>query len=109
MDLVPESDAGGIRSAIVNVRGDGVWSELAFEAGVHSVKRVPATEAAGRVHTSTATVATLPEAEDVDVKIDWANEVEEFATRPRAPAARTSTRSRPPGRSTTSPPASSSR
>jgi len=85
MDLVPESDAGGIRSAIVNVRGDGVWSELAFEAGVHSVKRVPATEAAGRVHTSTATVATLPEAEDVDVKIDWANEVEEFATRAQGP------------------------
>ena len=81
----PESDAGGIRSAIVNVRGDGAWSELAFEAGVHSVKRVPATEAAGRVHTSTATVATLPEPEDVDLKIDWANEVEEFATRAQGP------------------------
>ncbi len=85
LDLTTESDAGGIRSATVNVRGDGVWSELAFEAGVHSVKRVPATEAQGRVHTSTATVATLPEPEDVQVKIDWANEVEEFATRAQGP------------------------
>lgn len=85
LDFVPETDAGGIRSAVANVRGDGVWSELAFEAGVHSVKRVPATEAAGRIHTSTATVAVLPEPEEVDVKIDWANEVEEFATRAQGP------------------------
>ncbi|MBX3380434.1 MAG: PCRF domain-containing protein [Phycisphaeraceae bacterium] len=85
LDFVPETDAGGIRSAVANVRGDGVWSELAFEAGVHSVKRVPATEAAGRIHTSTATVAVLPEPEDVDVKIDWANDVEEFATRAQGP------------------------
>lgn len=85
LDFVPETDAGGIRSAVANVRGDGVWSELAFEAGVHSVKRVPATEAAGRIHTSTATVAVLPEPEEVDIKIDWANEVEEFATRAQGP------------------------
>ncbi len=85
LDFTPESDAGGVRSATLNVRGEGVWSELAFEAGVHSVKRVPATEAQGRVHTSTATVAVLPEAEDVDVKIDWANDVEEFATRAQGP------------------------
>lgn len=85
LDVVPETDAGGIRSAVASVEGEGVWSELAFEAGVHSVKRVPATEAQGRVHTSTATVAVLPEAEDVDVKIDWANEVEEFATRAQGP------------------------
>ncbi len=85
MDFVPETDAGGIRSAVANVRGDGAWSELAFEAGVHSVKRVPATEAAGRIHTSTATVAVLPEPEEVDIKIDWANEVEEFATRAQGP------------------------
>ncbi|MBX3389919.1 MAG: PCRF domain-containing protein [Phycisphaeraceae bacterium] len=85
LDFVPETDAGGIRSAVANVRGDGVWSELAFEAGVHSVKRVPATEAAGRIHTSTATVAVLPEPEEVDVKIDWANDVEEFATRAQGP------------------------
>ncbi len=85
LDFTPESDAGGVRSAVLNIRGENVWSELAFEAGVHSVKRVPATEAQGRVHTSTATVATLPEPEDVDIKIDWANEVEEFATRAQGP------------------------
>ena len=85
LDLVPETDAGGLRSAVINVRGEGVWSELAFEAGVHSVKRIPATEAQGRVHTSTATVAVLAEPESIDVKIDWANEVEEFATRAQGP------------------------
>src|SRR5205085_4814072 len=76
---------GGIKNAVANIRGEGVWSELAWEAGVHSVKRIPATEAQGRVHTSTATVAVLPEPESVDVKIDWANEVEEFATRAQGP------------------------
>ncbi|MFA6045799.1 MAG: PCRF domain-containing protein [Phycisphaerales bacterium] len=85
LDAVPESDAGGVRSAVANVKGDGVWSELAFEAGVHSVKRVPATEAQGRVHTSTASIAVLPEPEEVDLKIDWANDVEEFATRAQGP------------------------
>ncbi|MBL8763388.1 MAG: PCRF domain-containing protein [Phycisphaerae bacterium] len=85
LDTVPESDAGGLRAATLNVRGTGVWSELAFEAGVHSVKRVPATEAQGRVHTSTATVAVLPEPEEVGVKIDWANDVEESATRSQGP------------------------
>jgi len=85
LDLVPESDAGGIRSATLNIKGEGVWSELNFEAGVHSVKRVPATEAQGRIHTSTATVAVLPEPEETSVKIDWANEVEEFATRAQGP------------------------
>ncbi|MGD9691171.1 MAG: PCRF domain-containing protein, partial [Phycisphaerales bacterium] len=85
LDLTPESEAGGVRSAVVNIRGPGVWTALAFEAGVHSVKRVPATEAQGRVHTSTATVAVLPEPEEVDVKIDWAREVEEQATRAQGP------------------------
>jgi peptide chain release factor 1 len=85
LDLVPETNAGGIRGVTANVRGAGVWSELAFEAGVHSVKRVPATEAQGRIHTSTATVAVLPEPEEVDVKIDWAAECEESATRSQGP------------------------
>jgi peptide chain release factor 1 len=85
LDVVPETDAGGIRGVTANVRGPGVWSELAFEAGVHSVKRVPATEAQGRIHTSTATVAVLPEPEEVDVKIDWAAECEESATRSQGP------------------------
>jgi peptide chain release factor 1 len=85
LEVTPEEGVGGIRSAVINVKGDAVWSELAFEAGVHSVKRVPATEAQGRIHTSTATVATLPEPEEVDLKIDWINDVEEFATRAQGP------------------------
>jgi peptide chain release factor 1 len=85
LDLSEEPAVGGIRSAVLNVRGDGVWSELAFEAGVHSVKRVPATEAQGRIHTSTATVAALPEPEEVDIKIDWANDVEETITTSQGP------------------------
>lgn len=85
LDVATESDAGGIRSAVANVSGDGVWSELAFEAGVHSVKRVPATEAQGRIHTSTATVAVLPEPEEVDIKIDWASDVEEHVTTSQGP------------------------
>jgi peptide chain release factor 1 len=81
------SGAGGdgIRAAVVNIRGEGVWSELAFEAGVHSVKRVPATEAQGRIHTSTATVAVLPEPEEVEVKIDWAKDVQEDVTTAQGP------------------------
>lgn len=85
LDFTPETGAGGVRSATVNVRGVGVWSELAFEAGVHSVKRVPATETQGRIHTSTATVAVLPEPEEVDVKIDWASDCDESATRSQGP------------------------
>jgi peptide chain release factor 1 len=85
LEFAGEAAAGGIRNVLANVKGDGAWSELSFEAGVHSVKRVPATEAAGRVHTSTATVAVLPEPEEVDVKIDWAAEVEEGPTRAQGP------------------------
>ena len=85
MEVSAEPSVGGIRSATINVRGEGVWSELCFEAGVHSVKRVPATEAAGRVHTSTATVATLPEPEEVQVKIDWAADVTEDVTTAQGP------------------------
>lgn len=76
---------GGVRAAVVGIKGPGVWGEMAFEAGVHSVKRVPATETQGRVHTSTASVAVLPEPEEVEVKIDWANDVEEQATRAQGP------------------------
>lgn len=85
LEFTPESDAGGLRNAVVNIKGPGVWSELAFEAGVHSVKRVPATEAQGRIHTSTATVAVLPEPEEVDIKIDWVNDVEEHVTTSQGP------------------------
>jgi peptide chain release factor 1 len=63
------SEQGGMKEIIVLVSGDRVYSELRFEGGVHRVQRVPATEAQGRVHTSTATVAVLPEAEEVDVQL----------------------------------------
>lgn len=64
------SDSGGFKEAIASVEGKGVFAKLKFESGVHRVQRVPATEAGGRIHTSAATVAVLPEAEEVDVKID---------------------------------------
>jgi peptide chain release factor 1 len=60
---------GGIKEAILAVEGQGAYSHLKFESGVHRVQRVPATEASGRIHTSTVTVAVLPEAEEVDVQI----------------------------------------
>ena len=62
--------AGGFKDVVFFVQGRGAWNRLKFERGVHRVQRVPATEASGRIHTSTVTVAVLPEAEDVDVKID---------------------------------------
>ncbi|MEO8247272.1 MAG: peptide chain release factor 1 [Chloroflexota bacterium] len=65
-----ESDGGGLKEVIAGIRGDGAYSHLKFESGVHRVQRVPATEAAGRIHTSTATVSVLPEAEEVDMQID---------------------------------------
>ncbi|WP_375422315.1 peptide chain release factor 1 [uncultured Sphingomonas sp.] len=64
------SDAGGFKEVVASVTGQGVFAKLKFESGVHRVQRVPVTEAGGRIHTSAATVAVLPEAEDVDVKID---------------------------------------
>lgn len=67
------ADAGGLKEIIVLVTGDRVYSQMRFEAGVHRVQRVPATETQGRVHTSTATVAVLPEAEEVDVVINEAD------------------------------------
>jgi peptide chain release factor 1 len=70
--LVSEStaDMGGFKEAILEVQGDQVYSKLKFEAGVHRVQRVPLTEAGGRVHTSTATVAIMPEVDEVEVEID---------------------------------------
>jgi peptide chain release factor 1 len=64
------SEAGGYKEVIASVTGAGVFAKLKFESGAHRVQRVPATEAGGRIHTSAATVAVLPEAEEVDVKID---------------------------------------
>ena len=72
VSLLSESaaDMGGFKEAILEITGDSVYSKLKYEAGVHRVQRVPQTEAGGRVHTSTATVAVMPEVDDVEVEID---------------------------------------
>lgn len=72
VSLLSEStaDMGGFKEAILEITGEQVYSKLKFEAGVHRVQRVPVTEAGGRVHTSTATVAIMPEVDDVEVEID---------------------------------------
>jgi peptide chain release factor 1 len=68
-----EADLGGYKELILAIRGEGVYSQLKYEAGVHRVQRVPTTESQGRVHTSTATVAVMPEADPVEVQIDPAD------------------------------------
>ncbi|MTE00174.1 peptide chain release factor 1 [Paracoccus sp. YIM 132242] len=68
LDLT-ESDLGGVKEAVARVEGEGVFARLKYESGVHRVQRVPETESGGRIHTSAATVAVLPEAEDVDIDI----------------------------------------
>ena len=65
-----ESESGGFKEVVFAVKGDGAYSVFKYEGGTHRVQRVPATESQGRIHTSTATVAVLPEAEDVDVQVD---------------------------------------
>ena len=65
-----ESEMGGYKEVVASITGQGVFAKLKFESGVHRVQRVPATESGGRIHTSAATVAVLPEAEEVDVQID---------------------------------------
>ena len=67
---ISKSDAGGLKEIIANIKGKNIYSSLKYESGVHRVQRVPDTETQGRVHTSAATVAVLPEAEDLDIKID---------------------------------------
>jgi peptide chain release factor 1 len=67
---VNETGIGGFKEAIATISGKGVFGRLKFESGVHRVQRVPTTEASGRIHTSAATVAILPEAEDVDIEVD---------------------------------------
>ena len=79
-----EADMGGCKSATVSVRGEGAWQHLGYEGGTHCVKRVPATESQGRLHTSTATVAVLPEPEDVEIELDPAD-VKEDVTTARGP------------------------
>ena len=67
---ISKSEAGGLKEAIVSITGNNIYSTLKYESGVHRVQRVPETETQGRVHTSAATVAVLPEAEDIDVKVE---------------------------------------
>jgi peptide chain release factor 1 len=69
IDSAAEGDAGGFKEIIATVSGEGVFGRLKFESGVHRVQRVPTTEAGGRIHTSAATVAVLPEVEDVEIEI----------------------------------------
>ncbi len=82
---VSPSDLGGVREAILNVTGEEVYLNLRFEAGGHRVQRVPVTEAQGRIHTSAATVAVLPEPEEVEVDINWDKDVTEHVSRAGGP------------------------
>ncbi|MHC4909821.1 MAG: peptide chain release factor 1 [Planctomycetota bacterium] len=77
-------EMGGVKVATASISGEGVWSHLGYEGGTHQVKRVPATEAQGRVHTSTATVAVLAEPEEIEVTID-ASDVKEMITTSQGP------------------------
>lgn len=83
MDFAP-GDAGGFRSILLNVRGEDVWTALGYEGGTHQVKRVPATETQGRVHTSTATVAVMPEPAEIQMRVD-PSEVQETITTAQGP------------------------
>ena len=65
-----QTELGGIKEVVAHIKGDGVFARLKYESGVHRVQRVPETESGGRIHTSAATVAVLPEAEDVDIEIN---------------------------------------
>lgn len=84
LDAAP-SDLGGYREVVLNIRGEGVYQQLGYEGGGHRVQRVPETEAQGRIHTSAATVAVLPEPEEVDVQINWEKEVLEHVSRAGGP------------------------
>ena len=79
LDFQP-GDHGGVMSAIAELEGEGAWSELGYEGGTHQVKRVPATEAQGRIHTSTATVAVLAQPEEVAVQLDKSDVKESITT-----------------------------
>ena len=73
VDSVNETELGGVKDICFTIEGDGAWSRLKFESGVHRVQRVPETESGGRIHTSTATVAVLPEVDEVDFELNPAD------------------------------------
>ncbi|MBI5726021.1 MAG: peptide chain release factor 1 [Planctomycetes bacterium] len=79
------TDLGGLREVVVNIKGESCWSRLGYEGGGHRVQRVPRTEAQGRIHTSAATVAVLPEPPDVEVNINWEKDVLEHTSRAGGP------------------------
>jgi peptide chain release factor 1 len=82
---ISPSGLGGIKEAILNITGDEVYLHFRFEAGGHRVQRVPKTEAQGRIHTSAATVAVLPEPEEIQIDIDWEKDVIEHVSRAGGP------------------------
>jgi peptide chain release factor 1 len=84
LDASP-SDLGGFKEVILNIKGEGVYQYLGYEGGGHRVQRVPDTEAQGRIHTSAATVAVLPEPEDIEIQIDWEKDVIEHVSRAGGP------------------------
>jgi peptide chain release factor 1 len=83
LELSP-GDVGGLKSALARLEGEGVWAELGYEGGTHCVKRVPATEAQGRIHTSTATVAVLAEPSEVEIEINE-SDVQVYVTTSQGP------------------------
>ena len=82
---VSASELGGVKEAILNITGDEVYLNLRFEGGGHRVQRVPQTESQGRIHTSAATVAVLPEPQEVEIDIDWDKDVIEHVSRAGGP------------------------
>ena len=79
------SELGGFKDLVLSIKGPQAYRRLGYESGGHRVQRVPETEAQGRIHTSAATVAVLPEPQEVDVKIDWDKDVEEYVSRSGGP------------------------
>jgi len=79
------TELGGYREVVVSIKGKDVWARLGYEGGGHRVQRVPKTEAQGRIHTSAATVAVLPEPEDIEVEINWDTDVNEYTSRAGGP------------------------
>jgi len=79
------TDLGGLKEIILNIKGPDAYRLLGYEGGGHRVQRVPSTEAQGRIHTSAATVAVLPEPEEINIEVNWESDVEEFVSRAGGP------------------------
>jgi len=79
------SDIGGLKEVVMNIKGNDVYRLLGYEGGGHRVQRVPETETQGRIHTSAATVAVLPEPEEINIDVNWDTEVDEFVSRAGGP------------------------